>query len=180
MTGGAAKVYSEALFELAEENGTEEETGKELSAVSEIFKSEPDLSRVLCAPTVSESEKTGLLTKIFGKKISDMSVDFLCLLSVKGRIGELEGIASAYRSLWCRKAGILEVKVVSAVPLTDSQRTKLAEGLTKKYGKKIIMSEKTDPDILGGVIVSFGDTMLDGSVRTRLGKLHQNMKDVIA
>ena len=180
MTGGVEKVYSEALFELAKENNATEETEKELSAIVKIFGDEPDLYKVLSAPTISEGDKLGTVEKIFGGRVSDTTLDFICLLTKKGRINRLEGIASAYRSLWCEEAGILEVSVVSAVPLSDAQRKALSDKLSQKYGKKIIMTEKTDPDILGGVIVSFGDTMLDGSVRTKLKNLHGGMKNVIA
>lgn len=180
MTGGVAKVYSEALFELAEENVSTDDTEKELASLSEIFRAEPDLYKLLSAPTIPDREKADVIEKIFGGKISDTTLDFLCLLTQKGRITELEGIVSAYRRLWCDKSGILEATVTTAVPLTKQQRSKLTEQLTKKYGKKIILSEKTDPDILGGVIVSFGDTMLDGSVRTKLKNLHSELKNVIA
>lgn len=180
MTGGVEKVYSEALFELAAENGTTEDTEKELSAVVGIFGENPDLYSVLSAPTISDKDKTGIVEKIFGGRVSETTLSFLCLLTRKGRINHLEGIASAYRALWCEEAGILEVRVVSAVALSDTQRKALSDKLSQKYGKRIIMTEKTDPDILGGVIVSFGDTMLDGSVRTKLKNLHSGMKNVIA
>lgn len=180
MTGGVAKVYSEALFELAAENGSVDDTQKELEALSGIFRDNPDLTRLLSAPTIPDRDKTEVLTSAFGGKISDTTLDFLCLLTQKGRITELEGIITAYRRLWCEKAGILEAVVTTAVPLTKQQRSALKDKLKKKYGKKIILTEKTDPDILGGVIVSFGDTMLDGSVRTKLQSLHKDMKNVIA
>ena len=77
MTGGVEKVYSEALFELAKENNTVEETEKELSAIVKIFGDEPDLYKVLSAPTISESDKLGTVRKIFGGRVSDTTLDFI-------------------------------------------------------------------------------------------------------
>jgi F-type H+-transporting ATPase subunit delta len=180
MTGGIEKVYSEALYELAAENGSEEETNEELSAVAGIFGENAGLYSLLSAPTIADNEKTEALDNIFGGRISDTTLNFLCLITKKGRIRHLKGIADAFKALWYESAGIMEVGVTAARPLTPKQKSELSDKLEQKYGKKIIMTEKTDPDILGGVIVSFGDTMLDGSVRTKLSNMRSQMKNVIA
>lgn len=180
MTGSIEKVYSEALYELAKEDGTLGVISEELIAVSDIFSENAELYDILSAPTVTDKEKTELLDSIFGGKISVTALDFLCLAACKGRIRNLSGIAEALRTLRYTDEGIMEVTVTTVRALSDAQRTRLKEKLEAKYGRKIIMTEKTDPDMLGGVIVTCGDTMLDGSVRTKLDNMRTQLKNIIA
>ena len=167
MTGNIEKVYSEALFELAVENGTAEDVNRELAAVSEIFSANGELYEILSAPTVTDDEKTEMLTSIFGGRISDLTLDFLCL-------------ADAFRELLYNKDGIVEVTVTTVKPLKSSQRDALKAKLEQKYGKKVIMAELTDPAVMGGVVIQCGDTLLDGSVRTKLDNMRRQLENVIA
>ena len=180
MTGNIEKVYSEALFELAVENGTAEDVNRELAAVSEIFSANGELYEILSAPTVTDDEKTEMLTSIFGGRISDLTLDFLCLTAQKGRIRNLQGIADAFRELLYNKDGIVEVTVTTVKPLKSSQRDALKSKLEQKYGKKVIMAELTDPAVMGGVVIQCGDTLLDGSVRTKLDNMRRQLENVIA
>lgn len=180
MTGNIEKVYSEALFELAEEGGAVRDTSEELSAVSDIFSANSELFDILSAPMVADSEKTELLGSIFGGRISQLTLDFLCVLSQKGRIRSLNGIADAFRNKHYEAEGIIEVTVTSVKPLSDTQRAALKAKLEQKYGKTVIMKEQTDPALLGGLVVTCGDTMLDGSVRTKLSSMRSQLKNIIA
>ena len=85
-----------------------------------------------------------------------------------------------FRKGYYEMSGISEVTVTTAVPLKAQAREKLTEKLQKMYGSRIILVEKTDPSIVGGMIVSCGDSMLDGSVKTKLENMHKQIKDMIA
>ncbi len=180
MTGSVEKVYSEALYELAAEDGSTDSLNEELKALSDIFASNPELYSVLGAPSVTQSEKEDLLEKVFGGRISDISFNFLCLAARKGRIRALPAIASAYRRKWNDVNGVMDVTVTSVRPLSGEQRKKLVDRLSAVYGKKIVLTEQTDPSIMGGLKVTFGDRMLDGTVRTKLDDIRSNMKNIIA
>ncbi len=176
MTGAVEKVYSDALFEIAKDEKSSEIVKDELIAAVKALDACPDIYKVLSAPNISNGEKTDIIEKIFGGKISDTTLNFLCVLTLKGRIKYLSGITEDFHDKWRDKEDVLGVTVTSAKSLTDKQRKQLVKKLSEKYHKKIELSEKTDPDIMGGLIVSFKDTMLDGSVRTRLRDIREAMK----
>lgn len=180
MAGSVEKVYARALLEIASEDKNAGELDEELNAAAEIFSDNPELTKALSAPTITEKEKLSLLENIFGGRISETAFNFLCVLTEKNRIKHLVPIVKEFRKGYYEMSGISEVTVTTAVPLKAQAREKLTEKLQKMYGSRIILVEKTDPSIVGGMIVSCGDSMLDGSVKTKLENMHKQIKDMIA
>lgn len=180
MAGTVEKLYSEVMLEIAREEGSAEELDKELHALGGIIRENPELTAAMDAPTITDKEKITMLEKIFKGRVSETTMNFLCVLTEKNRFGYLEGIADEFRKGYYKMSGISEVTVTSAVPLKEQTREKLLEKLKKMYGGKIILIEKTDPDIIGGMMISCGGSLLDGSVRTKLGNMHKQIKDMIA
>ncbi len=180
MAGSVEKVYAQALLEIAAEDGSAEEMNSELTALSEIFSANPALIDVLNAPTVTDAEKNKLIESVFKGRISEIMLNFLCVLTRKNRCGYLNGIAELFKKGYYDMAGIAEVTVTTVSRLKDDARRKLTAKLEKMYGKKIVLREKTDASIIGGMIVTCGDSMLDGSVKTKLEKMRSHVKDMIA
>lgn len=177
--GAVEKTYAAALLEIAYEDGNAPEIDGELSQIAEIFGDNPEFMDILCAPDVADTEKTGLLSSVFGGRVTDTVLDFMCLLAVKGRIGRFAPIAREYRRGYYERAGIAEAMVTTAVPLGAKERAALKEKLEKKYSKRLIITEKVEPAIIGGVVVKIGDELLDGSVRTRLASMKQQIEEKI-
>ncbi|MCM1523968.1 MAG: ATP synthase F1 subunit delta [Ruminococcus sp.] len=180
MAGSVEKVYAKALLEIAAEDGSVKELSEELDALSGIFSDNPELCGILNAPTVAENDKIGLIKTVFEGRISECALNFLCVLAEKGRCACLEGIADEFREGYYGQAGISEVKVTTAVKLNGKARKNLISKLEKLYGGKVTLKEKIDPAIIGGMIVTCGDSMLDGSVRHKLEKMHDQIKDMAA
>lgn len=180
MAGSVEKVYARALLEIACEDNSAKELDAELNALSEIASANPELCSVLDAPTVTDKEKSEFLANVFKGRISEISFNFLSVLTEKGRFRYLSAIAAEFRKGYYEMSGIAEVTVTTAVPLKADARERLEAKLVKMYQKEIIIREKVDPDIIGGMIVACGDSMLDGSVKTRLEKMHKQIKDMIA
>ena len=180
MTSGVEKVYAEALYELAAETGEKERLFDELMGLAKVFSDNPGLCDVLQAPTVTNEEKYTMLKNIFGGRISQMAYNFLCVLAGKGRARHMEGIAEEYKKMWYAENNIMDVTVTSVRPLSADQRRRLADRLSASYGKRIVMTEKIDPSIMGGLKVTCGDRMLDGSVKTKLNELRSSMKNARA
>lgn len=178
MAGSVEKIYAKALLEIAAEDGSMKELSEELDALSGIFDNNPELGGVLSVPTVAESEKIDLINTVFKGRVSDCALNFLCVLAGKGRCRYLGGIADEFRTGYYQTAGISEVTVTTAVQLQKKARSKLVSKLEKMYGSKIILKEKIDPAIIGGMIVTCGDSMLDGSVKTKLERMHDQIKDM--
>ncbi len=180
MAGSVEKVYARALLEIAAEDNSAKMLNEELTALAEISGSNPELKAAMTAPTISDKEKLSILEAVFAGRISEISYNFLCLLAEKGRFGYLGAIADEFRRGYYEMCGIAEVTVTTVVPLKAEARERLLAKLGKMYGKEIILREKTDPSIIGGMIVACGDSMLDGSVKTKLDNMHKQIKDMIA
>lgn len=180
MAGSVEKIYAQALLEIAAEDGSAKELDQELTALSEIFSANPDFTDVLCAPTVTDEEKFGLIRSVFDGKISETALNFLCVITEKGRCRYLPAVAKEFRKGYYRLSGISEVTVTTVVPLKDNARAKLIEKLKKMYGGEIILVEKLNPSIVGGMIITCGDSTLDGSVKTKLENMHRQIRDMIA
>lgn len=180
MAGSVENVYSRALLEIAAEDGSMKELDEELNALSGIFSANPELTEVLCAPTVTDEEKLSLIKSVFEGRVSDTVFNFLCVLSEKNRCRYLPGIAEEFRNGYYEAAGIAEATVTTVIPLKDDARDRLKAKLEKKYGKTVILREKIDPSIIGGMIVSSGGFMMDGSVKTKLDNMHKQIKDMVS
>lgn len=180
MTGTVEKIYSEAVFELASEQKCADSIKEELEALAAVFKDNPELPKLLSAPTVTMSEKLSVIEKLFKGRISDMSYNLLCVTAEKGRARLIPDIAEDYKNRWYEMKNIAEIKVTSSVPLSDTLKAKLKAKLEKVYGKTVILTERVDETLMGGVVINYGNTMIDGSVKTKLEAVRKQINSVIA
>ncbi len=180
MTGTVEKVYSEAVFELACEQGCADEVKKELDSLAVIFGDNPEFPKLLGAPTVTASEKLDILAKAFKGKVSDITYNFLCVLTEKGRAAAVPAVAEDYKNRWYEMKNIAEVRVVTSVPLWDGGRSNLKANLETGGKKTVILDESVDPSIMGGIVLNYGGTLMDGSVKSKLEAIQKQIKGVIA
>lgn len=167
------KRYAEAFF-LSIENDDFEECFKDFEAFSAIYFGFDGLREILNHPTIHVNRKIEMIQRIFGPQSRRRVVDFICLLLRRERINLFEGIALEVERFYRRKNGIRGVVIKSPVPLTNDERTQLRELLTRKLGR-VEIREKVDANILGGLVVHFGDQVIDDSVRARIKMLHEMM-----
>lgn len=185
MTGAVEKNYSLALFEAVVEEGKEnseknlEEARKQLSAVNEIADSCEGFRKLMDSPAVSLEEKLGVLKEAFGGKLSHCLYNFLCVVTEEKRWDYFGKITSAFSDLCNERLGIAEITVTTAFPLTEQQREKIKKKMAEVTHKKIEMTEKTDSSLVGGIVVDYGDTRMDGSVKTRLENLKESLTQLI-
>lgn len=166
------KVYAEALFLLAQEEQQEQTVYRELNQIADVLEAEPAFVSLLEVPTLDVSERIGILRKVIGD--GDGTVErFLCLLVEKHRISRIGEIRTDFNRLYHEAFGIAEVFVTTAVALSDKQREELKTTLGKKFHKTVTLRESVDPAILGGMIVQYGDTRMDNSLRTRMQQFRQ-------
>lgn len=180
MTGKAEKVYSEAVFELAKEQGIADKVKEELDAAAEIFAAVPEFGKFLTVHTVTTAEKLAVIERSFKGKVSDTTYNLLCVTAENGRAELIPDIAADYRERWYEMKNIAEVKVTTSIPLSEALRIKLRSKLETVMKKTVILKEKVDPSIMGGIILNCGNTMTDGSVKSKLDALQKQIKDVIA
>lgn len=137
----------------------------------------PDLDKVFKSPVVSVDEKRHILEKLLkslgaGKVVTN----FCLLLADKGRLPSLRHIATYYGTLLDAEEGIIRGHLLTAVPLDEKKKTELKKLLEKKAGKSLELAFDVDKSILGGVVLSVGDRVLDASLRAQLAVLRDTIK----
>lgn len=166
-------IYAEALFLLAQEQHQEKLVYQELNQVTDLMLQYPELISLLDVPTLELSERISILLKITGDE-QGITENFLCLLVEKRRINRISEIRNAFNTLYYETFSIAEVFVTSAVPLDHNQKSALKSKLQQKLNKTILLRESVDASLMGGMIVQYGDTRMDNSIKSRLQQFAQS------
>ena len=173
-----AKRYGGSLFELAAEEQLDTRLLEELDTAVASFAAEPAYMRLLCAPNLPKKERRTLLDEAFAGA-HPYTVNFLKLLCDEGALRELPGCARAYRDLYNKAHGILEVTATTAAPLSAAEQARLQKTLAAKTGKQVSLTVKVDPALLGGVRLAMDGVQLDGTVRRRLDALKAELNAAV-
>ncbi len=179
MTGSFEYNYAEALFDLSLENDCLESVYEEFLSVTQIFEENPDFVKFLNLPTVEWEEKEKVILNAFGDKLSEVMFNFLNVTAQKGRTKSMSSIFSEFKNLYNEEMNILEVTATTAIPLSDSLREKLIKKLSAVSGKKIVLKECVDSQIIGGIVLSYNNTEIHASVRDRLEKLKAQINSIV-
>ncbi len=145
------------------------------SVIADCLNQHPRLEQALASPRISQEQKEGMLDRIFSGRIDTKLLNFLKVLCRRGRIGSLRAIQSTASVLREEQLGRMRVIVTSAHPLTPAQSTEIADALSKTYGKQVVLVEKVDASLLGGIVIRIGDRVLDGSIQGRLASLRNQV-----
>jgi F-type H+-transporting ATPase subunit delta len=170
-----ARNYAQALLELAQKAKDPVGWGTMISDVSAAVRREPTLRRFLESPRVSAAEKNAVLAKAFQDRLPRLLVRFLQLLVANRRQMLIPEIAREYMALLDQVEGRVHADVTVARPVSGDDERALAAQLTRAVGKTVVPHFIVDPSILGGIVVRYGDTLMDGSVRRRLATLRQRL-----
>lgn len=168
-----ARVYADALLELAEPEGQADEVRDELESLAALYDSDATFREFLTNPAIDEDERREGQETLFRGRLLDVTVDTLQVLNAKGRSTLLPAVAVAYRGAHDHLRRRVQVSVTSARPLTDGQRGRLAEAVKTRTGRDPSFEERVDPSLIGGLVVRIGDEKTDGSVVTRLNNLSE-------
>jgi F-type H+-transporting ATPase subunit delta len=184
MAASVEKTYADALFAVADEKLNSEtafsEMLEELKNVNKIIAQVPELVKLMETPTVTYNEKRDILKNVFEKRLSDITYNFLKLLAENGRFSFYSKIYRRFNQLYNEKFGITDIIVTSARELDDVSREQVRKRMSQITGKKVVLKERVDRSLIGGVVVDCGTTRYDGSVRTRLESLRREIAETIA
>lgn len=175
-----ASRYAEALFQIGEEENLTDKIYKELNEVANLLENNKELFLVLNSPVISKQEKISIIDKIFKKEININLKNFFKILVEKDRISIIRDIDFSYKELLNNKNNILEGVAITAVPMNKEEIKKLEEKLSQKYNKNVTLENRVDKSILGGVLVRLGNEEIDGTVKTRLSKVKEQLSQVIS
>ena len=169
-----AQVYSHALFDVAQEHGVIDDVREQLSQFADELDGNRDLQVFLFSPYFSSQEKKDGIRKIIDGA-DERFLNFLELLAERHRMPAIFRIRRAYDALWRQENKLLPVTVTSAVELEEGLVRGLAERIEEQTGKKVELTSRVDPDVLGGLVLQVGNMVLDASIRNRLEQLRKQV-----
>ncbi len=167
--------YAEALLRTAKPAGTLVACAESYAGVLDVMAASRELVIFLDSPQVREQEKKEVLKKVFGPHLEPVLLDFFNLLLDRNRIELLRDIGTVFAELVEADQGLVRARVVTAIALPADLETKLRDKLAHVTGKSVILDKKVDPAVIGGVRVTLGDRVIDGTVRTNLDCLRKTL-----
>jgi ATP synthase F1 delta subunit len=169
-----AQVYARSLFEAAKEQDKLDEIREELGVFADAVAESHDLQVFFFSPYLSTAEKEeGMRRAIEGA--DEAFLNFLDLVVENHRMPVIFRIRREFDELWEQENQLLPVQVTSAVPLDDAIVEEIGNTIGEQTGKKVELSSHVDPDILGGIVVRVGNSILDASIRNRLEQLRKQV-----
>ena len=168
--------WAEALLVAAQRAGVVEPLAESYRVLVEEMAVNRDLQVFLHAPQIAERDKKALLERVLGGRVEPLLLTFFDLLLDKGRVEYARDIQQIFATLVEASQGVQRAVVTTAIPLPADLAQRLQTNLAKLTGKTIILEKKTDPAVIGGVSVTLGDKILDGTVRTGLVHMRQQLE----
>jgi F-type H+-transporting ATPase subunit delta len=169
--------YASALFDLARDEKQIDSVGRSIDALGSVLADSRELNRLVASPLVDRDEAGKAFAAIGGAlKVDPITAKFLGVLARNGRKGQLPHVVRLFRQLAAEHRGETTAQVVTAHPLSDGQLAALKAQLKSRAGREVAIDARTDPEILGGMIVKMGSQMIDASLKTKLNRLAQVMK----
>ena len=172
---GLAVHYGDALFELAAAEGCDGEILDQMGQMAGLFAQNPGYARLLDAPTLRREERCALVDQAFGGQVHPYLLNTLKLMAERALTAGFSGAEAQYRRSYQKAHGILEMRAVTAVPMSEAMQKKLCDRLAELTGKQIQLSCSVDPALLGGIRLESEGRELDGTVRGRLDALRRSL-----
>jgi ATP synthase F1 delta subunit len=169
-----AQVYARSLFEVAKEQGKLDVVRDQLGQVADALQSNRELQIFFFSPYFATEEKKEGMKKIISGA-DPIVLNFLELLVEKHRMPALFRIRRRFDELWEEEHRLLRVEVTSAIDLDPNIVRQIGERVGEQTHRKVELSSRVNPDILGGIVLRVGNSILDASIRNRLEKLRREV-----
>lgn len=171
-----ARRYAKALLDIGIEDGNYERIGREVASLARAMKTSAELVETVTNPAFPRDEREKVLRAVLQRLgASQTVVNFTRLLLDRERMNVLGDISRELDAMIDERAGRVAALVRSAAPLDAAQKARLTQTLEKMSGKKVQMVVEHDPELLGGVVAKVGDMVYDGSLRTQLENLRNQL-----
>jgi len=174
-----AKVYGEALYSLAADEGLEDRILVGLRELETAIRDNPGYLSMLSSPTLPEEERKRLLAQAWEGHLHSCLLRFLYVLIDHRRMTALPSVITEYEALYRTAHHISVAKVSSAVPLSDAQHEALRLRLEQKTGGRVELDCRVDPALIGGLRVEMNGLRFEGTVRARLDEMKEILSDTV-
>ena len=169
-----AQVYARSLFEVAREQGKLDVLREQIAQFADALNDNRELAVFFFSPYFSTKEKREALPGLLDGA-DEALTNFLSLLIDNHRMPVIFRIRVEYERLWDEENKTLPVEITSAIELDQATTESLGKTIGERAGRKVTLSARVDPDILGGIVVRVGNSILDASIRNRLEQLRRHV-----
>jgi ATP synthase F1 delta subunit len=169
------RIYAEAIFDIAEKEGTVEETENELINISHLFLEHQDLFNVLKTPILPPETKKNILNQIFSDDLDKNIMHLIYLLIDKNRIAIFPYLAKSYKKIAAEEADIFNGEIISASPLTDKAVKEYERQISSLMQKKILLEPFVDPSLIGGLRIFAEGKLIDQTIKGELLELKDKL-----
>ena len=167
--------YGEGLYALCAEEHIERDALREVQVLKESFRENGDFIRLLGNLTLPKEQRVAIVDDTLKGSVHEYVLNFLKILVERGAIHEFSECADAYQACYNREHGVVEAEVTTAKPLNERQREQLIQKLQSMSGKEVVIKEKVDASVLGGVLLQMEGKRYDNTVAHRLNAIKQAM-----
>ena len=175
MSDSRIEGYARGLFEIARAEGTIDEVEDELFRFARTYESSDQLRNALTDEQIPASKRQAIVEDRLGNKVTSTTTQLISMVVGSGRARDLPAIVDKLVARASSAKNLELAEVRSAVPLTPDQETRLAAALANATGKEVNLKVVVDPAVLGGLVATVGDTVIDGTVRTRIEQLKSRL-----
>jgi F-type H+-transporting ATPase subunit delta len=169
-----SRPYANAVFSLAKREKQLPHWSRMLTVLA-AASADPKVRRVLDTPEMAGPQKAQKLIEICSDELDDRARRFVRVLSENQRLDLFQAVSQQYELLKSQEEKTLEVEVISAYPVTDTEIANLKRALEKKYARDVVLASRVDAALIGGAIIRAGDTVIDGSIKGKLDKLAESL-----
>lgn len=170
-----ARSYAEALYDIGDRHGLREEFASAFDRLTAILDAEPRVRLFLETPKVEPEAKKGVLEDALRDRVPELFLNFMMVVLEKRRQRLIPHIGREYHAVLDERLGRVHVQVTLAREPDESMRAEITERLGRMLDRAVVPHFRADPQIIGGIIVRYGDRVLDGSVRRRLTSMRRRL-----
>ena len=175
---GIVKKYAKALYKVAVKENDINQISTRLHRIKSILKSVPKLSQLLSTRRVQVQDKMIIMKNILGNKISDIEMDLMVLLIEKGHIILFGEVIKHFDYLLDKDSEVIKVLITSSSKISDGEVQRISTNIENNIQKKVNITTETDASIIGGLKLRVGNTLIDGSIYSRLQKIRETLIQV--
>lgn len=168
--------YAQAIYEIGTEAGNLPALADQMRRLGDVYAGSAELRSVLDNPLVPEASRDAVLAEIATRLgVDTIARNTVRMLAQRNRLVLLPYIARALDRLSDQRAGVLRAVVTTATAMPETYYAKVKEQLERSTGQKIVLDRAVDPQLLGGVVTRIGDRIIDGSLRSRLASMREDL-----
>ncbi len=175
-TRTSAARYARALFDVALQEGTLERADNDLTTLEALFERHADLRRVLTNPAIPAARKRAILQELLPRlALSTPVAKIVLLLADRDRLSLFPDLLAVFRERFMEHQQVVQAEVTTAAPLTAEREAELRQQLAAVTGRRVTMTTRVDPAIIGGIVTRIGTVVYDGSIASQLTKMRERL-----